>query len=68
MDQKTITVPWNYQERLERMNAMIVELTGDESKQKTFNGYIDEVWRECMSNTDKCLKTAQKPVRSEKKG
>ena len=31
-DKKTITVPWNYQDKLNAMNAMIMEVTGDESK------------------------------------
>ncbi len=62
-DKKTITVPWNYSEKLDKMNEMIMELTNDESKKKTFSGYIDEIWKEAMANTDKYLKTAPKPKR-----
>ena len=62
-DKKTVTVPWNYMEKLEAMNKIIVEATGDESKKKTFDGYLRECWDEAMNNTDKNLKTAQKPNR-----
>ena len=55
-DKKTITVPWNYGAKLEEMNRLIMEVTGDDTKKKTFSGYLDECW-----NTDKNLKTAQKP-------
>ena len=35
-DKKTITVPWNYQQKLEEYNAMVMEISGDASKKKTF--------------------------------
>ena len=38
-----------------------MEVTGDESKKKYFSGYLDECWKAAMSDTDKNLKTAQKP-------
>lgn len=38
-----------------------MEIAGDASKKKTFKGYIDEIWRECMENSDKCLVTGKKP-------
>lgn len=62
-DKKTITVPWNYSAKLEQINKMIMDLTGDETKKKTFDGYLKECWEEAMSDTDKNLKTAQKPNR-----
>ena len=62
-DTKTITVPWNYQKKLEKINDMIMELTKDETKQKTFTGYIDEIWKEAIEKSDKCVKTASKPNR-----
>ena len=62
-DKKTITVPWNYQQKLDALNEIIVEATKDESKRKTFTGYIDEIWKEAMANSDKYVKTAQKPNR-----
>ena len=35
-DKKTITVPWNYTEKLDSMNKIIMDITGDETKKKTF--------------------------------
>ena len=67
-DKKTITVPWNYGEKLKAMNDMIMEISGDESKKKTFSGFIDECWRYAMDHSDTQLKTAQKPVKADKKG
>lgn len=40
-EKKTITVPWNYQYKLEKYNEMIMQITEDESKKKTFIGFID---------------------------
>jgi len=50
-DKKTITVPWNYTEKLKAMNAMIMEISGDESKKKTFSGFLNECWQYAMWNT-----------------
>ena len=33
-EKKTITVPWNYQQKLEEYNAMVMEISGDASKKK----------------------------------
>ena len=65
-DKRTITVPWNYSEKLEAMNKIIVEATGDTSKKKTFVGYIDEIWKEAIANSDSQLKTANKPYKRDK--
>ena len=65
-DTKTITVPWNYTAKLEEMNKLIVEYSGDESKKKTFSGYLQECWNYAMDNSDTNLKTAQKPKRKNK--
>ena len=65
-DKKTITVPWNYSDKLEAMNKIIVEATGDSSKKKSFVGYIDEIWKEAIANSDSQLKTANKPHKREK--
>ena len=62
-DKKTITVPWNYQKKLEEMNKIIVEATGDVSKKKTFDGYLKECWDAAMKDTDKNLITAKRPPR-----
>lgn len=67
-DKKTITVPWNYQDKLNAMNTMIMEYTNDESKKKSFTGYINELWEECIKNSDKCVITGRKPTKAEKKG
>lgn len=60
-DKKTITVPWNYQAKLEEYNKMVMEISGDESKKKTFTGFIDEIWKECIKDSDKCVVTGKKP-------
>lgn len=65
-DKKTITVPWNYADKLEAYNNMVMQISGDESKKKTFKTFIDDVWQECMNNSDRCLKTADKPKKYEK--
>lgn len=62
-DKKTITVPWNYTDKLDAINNLIVEVTGDENNKKTFTGYIDEIWKEAIKNSDKCVKTASRPIR-----
>ena len=43
-DKKTITVPWNYQQKLDDINRIIMEVSNDESKKKTFTSYINELW------------------------
>lgn len=60
-DKKTITLPWNYREKLEAYNKMVIDISGDESKKKNFKSFVDDVWKECMANSDNCLKTADKP-------
>ena len=57
-----------YTEKLKAMNAMIMEISGDESKQKTFSGFLNECWQYAMEHSDTQLKTAQKPVKADKKG
>jgi len=66
-DKKTITVPWNYTNKLEEINRMIAEYGGADAPKKTFSGYIDECWKYAMEHSDTNLKTAQKPVKPEKK-
>lgn len=60
-EKKTITVPWNYQTKLEEYNDLVMKITGDESKKKTFKSFIDEIWQECMADSDKHLITGKKP-------
>lgn len=66
-DKKTITVPWNYAAKLEEYNNMVMAIANDPAKKKTFKTFIDDVWRECMSDTDKHLKVADKPKKPNKK-
>ena len=67
-DKKTITVPWNYSDKLEAMNKTIREAMGDEAKTLDFKNYIDDCWKYAMEHSDSLLKTGQKPTRAEKKG
>lgn len=62
-DKKQIIVPWNYQDKLKAINDVIVSATHDETKMKSFTGYIDEIWQEVMADSDNSVKTAQKPKR-----
>lgn len=62
-DKKTITVPWNYQQKLDAINDIIMQVSNDPAKKKTFVGYIDELWNECIENSDKCVKTGEKPFK-----
>ena len=58
-DKKTITVPWNYAAKLEEMNKIIKQ--GGGSKKYDFKSYLQEMWDECMADTDAHLKVAAKP-------
>lgn len=61
-DKKVITVPWNYQEKLNSMNKLIAEYSDGKKEPKTFTGYIDEIWKECIANSDVCVVKANKPA------
>ena len=61
-DKKTITVPHNYQQKLNDMNKLLAEYSGGAMKPKTFTGYIDEIWKECIANSDQCVVTGKKPT------
>lgn len=63
-DKKIITVPWNYADKLAEINRIIKDGGGD--KQYTFSSYLNEIWKQCMENTDEHLKVADKPVRNSK--
>ena len=67
-DKKTITVPWNYTDKLAAMNRTIKEAMGDDAKELDFKQYLDDCWKYAMEHSDTQLKTAQKPVKPEKKG
>lgn len=61
-EKKTITVPWNYQTKLNETNKLIAEYSGGTMQPKTFTGYIDEIWKECIKNSDQCVVTGKKPA------
>jgi len=63
-DKKTITVPYNYQNKLDEINRMIDTYGGEGAEHETFTGFIDKIWKECIGNSDKCVRTAAKPNRS----
>lgn len=63
-DKKTITVPYNYSEKLAEINGIAQELGGENVAKQTFTGYIDKIWKECMADSDRHIVTAQKPNRS----
>lgn len=63
-DKKIITVPWNYAAKLAEINRIIKD--GGGSKQYSFSSYLNEIWQQCMDNTDEHLKVADKPVRNSK--
>lgn len=60
-DKKTITVPWNYQQKLNDINKLIAEYSDGKKEAKTFTGYIDEIWKECIEKSDQCVLTGKKP-------
>ena len=47
---------------LNDMNKLIAEYSGGAMKPKTFTGYIDEIWQECIKNSDQCVVTGKKPA------
>lgn len=66
-DKKTITVPWNYAQKLEEMNKIIAAAGGTGAKTWDFKNYITEAFEYAMTHTDSCLKVADKPRKVEKK-
>ena len=64
-DKKTITVPWNYASKLEVINNTIRDAVGDDSRKKTFSGYLTECWTYAMEHSDTNLKTAQNPKKKD---
>ena len=60
-DKKTITVPHNYQDKLDEINKMIDTYGAEGAAHETFTGYIDKIWKECIKESDKHVRTAEKP-------
>ena len=65
-DKKTIKLPWNYKDKLAKLNELIAEVSDDPDKQKTFIGYIDEIWKYAIENSDTQVFTGDKPNRGKK--
>lgn len=63
-DKKTITVPWNYAQKIAELNEIIKSGGGD--KQYTFKTFLEENWNICMNDTDKHLIVADKPAKKSK--
>lgn len=59
-DKRTITVPHNYQSKLDEINRMIDIYGAKDAKHETFAGFIDKIWRECIADPDNCVFTAAK--------
>ena len=51
----------NVELSLDEYNKMVMEISNDENKKKSFTGFIDEIWEECIKNSDKCVVTGKKP-------
>ncbi len=65
-EKKTITVPWNYAQKLEEMNKIISAAGGEGAKKWDFKNYIDEAWEFAIAHSDTCLKVADKPAKRNK--
>ena len=44
-DKKTITVPWNYTDKLAAMNRTIKEAMGEGPKTLDFKKYLQDCWK-----------------------
>ena len=66
-DKKTITVPWNYMDKLREINQMIKQYGSPDAKPETFTGYMDKLWRECIEASDEHVRTGEKPKTKKKK-
>ncbi len=62
-DSKTITVPWNYAEKLEAMNRVIQDARALDPRQ-----YLQDCWQYAMAHADTHMLTAAKPVKPPRKG
>ncbi len=65
-EKKTITVPWNYAQKLEEMNKIISSAGGEGAKKWDFKNYINEAWEFAIEHSDTCLKVADKPAKRNK--
>ena len=65
-DKKTITVPYNYKQKHAELNRIAREFGGPDVPEQSYTGYLDRVWRECMSDADKRVVVGKKPLRNKK--
>ena len=63
-DKKTITVPWNYAQKLDEMNRIVAAAGGTDAKKWDFKNYISEAWDYAIEHSDTCLKVADKPKKN----
>ena len=61
-DKNTITVPWNYADKLEAMKKLVGD-AGGKTDNFTFKTYLETAWNKAMEDTDKSLVVADKPKR-----
>jgi len=62
-EKKTITVPWNYAQKLDEMNRIVAAAGGTDAKKWDFKNYISEAWEYAIEHSDTCLKVADKPAK-----
>ena len=48
----TITVPWNYTDKLAAMNRTIKEAMGEGAKTLDFKQHLQDCWKFAMDNSD----------------
>ena len=62
-DKRTVTVPYNYAEKVDEINRIAREFGGATTEPMKPLEYIQRIWNECMSDTETCLVVAPKPIR-----
>lgn len=67
-DSKTITVPWNYAEKLGAMNRVIQDAMGEDARALDPRQYLQDCWQYAMAHADTHMLTAVKPVKPPRKG
>lgn len=67
-DSKTITVPWNYTEKLDAMNRVIQDAMGEDARVLDPRQYLEDCWQYAIAHADTHMLTAVKPVKAPRKG
>ena len=60
--QENLTVPQNYQQKLNDMNKLIAEYSDGKKEPETFTGYIDKIRNYCIEHSNQCVVTGKKPA------